>query len=234
VPDSVPLFQPAWSVVAGLTAIGASTSVLDVGCGTGAFCAYAAGLGARVHGLDGMPDRVAEARRRTPGGDFRVGLIEHLPWPDDAFDVVTGFNAFQYALDLEVALAEACRVTRPGGRVAVCKWGRPSENEFFAVLAALQPGRVRLDELPREDPVDAALRRLGLCPALVAAGDVPATMAFPSEQALCAAVAAADEPTWMGDPAGARERLLRATEPYRRPDGGYAFANRLAYRIVAV
>jgi hypothetical protein len=42
--------------------------------------------------------------------------------------------------------------------VAVCKWGRPSENEFFAVLAALQPGRVRLEGLPREDPVDAALR----------------------------------------------------------------------------
>lgn len=218
--------------MAELTAIGAGTSVLDVGCGDGAFCGYAAGLGARVHGLDGVPDRVAEAQRRTPAGDFRVGLLEHLPWPDDAFDVVTGFNVFQYALDVGFALGEAWRVARPGGRLAVCKWGRPSENAFFAVLAALQPDRLRLDDLPREDPVDAALRRLGLASAVVAAGQVPATIAFASQQALCAAVAAADEASWTDDPAGSQERLLAAAAPYRRADGGYAFRNELAYRIL--
>jgi SAM-dependent methyltransferase len=230
--DTASIFRPAWSVVAELTGVGDGTSVLDVGCGTGAFCAHAAGLGARVHGLDGQADRVAAAHERTPEGDFRVGLMEHLPWPDDAFDVVTGFNAFQYALDLEVALAEACRVARPGGHVAVCKWGRPSANAFFAVLAALRPDRVRLDALPREDPVDAALRRLGC--GVAVAGDVPATIAFPSEEALWSAVTAADEAAWTGDPATARERLLTAAAPHRRADGGYAFGARLAYRIVVV
>ena len=41
-----------------------------------------------------------------PAGDFRVGLMEELPWEDGSFDVVAGFNAFQYAIDIDLALAE--------------------------------------------------------------------------------------------------------------------------------
>jgi len=45
--------------------------------------------------------------------------METLPWPDDAFDVVTGFNSFFFSADLVGALAEARRVARPGGEVAM-------------------------------------------------------------------------------------------------------------------
>jgi ubiquinone/menaquinone biosynthesis C-methylase UbiE len=49
-----------------------------------------------------------------------VGPIEDLPWPGHGFDLVTGFNAFKFAAGIVAALAEARRVTRRGGRVAIC------------------------------------------------------------------------------------------------------------------
>ena len=138
-------------------AIGAGTRVLDVGCGTGGFCAFASARGALVAGVDLDPDRIAAARARVPAGDFVVGSMEQLPWTDGAFDVVTGFNSFQYALDVPAALAEAVRVSC--GCVAVCKYGNPRENEFFAFLAALHPDRFDLARLPHTDDVDRALER---------------------------------------------------------------------------
>jgi hypothetical protein len=42
---------------------------------------------------------------RLPHADLRVGPIEQLPWPDDSFDVVSGFNAFQFGADFVAALA---------------------------------------------------------------------------------------------------------------------------------
>jgi len=62
--------HPAWTAVADVTGIGPGTRVLDVGCGIGGFCALAAKRGAVVHGIDTMPERVAEAHRRVPGGDW--------------------------------------------------------------------------------------------------------------------------------------------------------------------
>jgi SAM-dependent methyltransferase len=85
-------------------------SLLDVACGSGEFLALAAARGARVSGIDAAAGLVEHARRRVPDADIRVGAIEQLPWPDRTFDVVTGFNAFQFAADFVVALAEDRRV----------------------------------------------------------------------------------------------------------------------------
>ena len=83
------------------------TSVLDVGCGAGRFCRIVADRGARVAGLDATAPLVEIARERTPDGDFRVADMEDLPWEDDSFDVVTGFNSFFIAGDMVNALREA-------------------------------------------------------------------------------------------------------------------------------
>src|SRR5918992_624793 len=91
----------AWHAVSGAAGIEAGSVLLDAGCGTGAFCALAVTWGVAAHGLDADPDRIEQARRRAPAAEFRVGLMEALPWPDDTFDVVTGINAFQYARDLD-------------------------------------------------------------------------------------------------------------------------------------
>ncbi len=221
--------RPAWETVAEVGEIGRGTALLDIGCGTGAFCELAAARGALAHGVDGMPDRVERARRRVPAGDFRVGLMESLPWPDGAFDVVTGFNAFQYAFDIDLALAEARRVLRPSGRLAVCKWGPPQDNEFFAFLLSLGVRGAR-GRLPAADPVDAALDRLGGRD--VARGDVPAVMEIAGEAALVTALEAAGAGREAGPDGAWARRVAEAGAAYRRPDGRYRFRNRLKYRIV--
>ena len=118
------------------------TDVLDVGCGAGRFARIAADRGAAVAGLDATAAFVAIARERVPHGDFRIGDMEELPWEDDSFDVVTGFNSFFIAADMVGALREAARVARPGARIAMTVFGRPEHcrsTELFASLAQLSP-----------------------------------------------------------------------------------------------
>ena len=115
---------PAWIAVADATGLGDGTRLLDIACGSGEFCRLAAGRRATVSGLDAAEGMIKIARRLVPDGDFRVGPMEKLPWRDGEFDLVTGFNAFQMAADMVGALAEARRVTRAGGQVAICNWGR--------------------------------------------------------------------------------------------------------------
>jgi ubiquinone/menaquinone biosynthesis C-methylase UbiE len=102
--------------------IGSGISYLDAGCGSGMAAQIAAERGARVSGLDASAKLIAIAKTRMPGGDFHVGDLESLPFPDDTFDVVTGFNSFQYAGNARAALAEAKRVAKTGARVVIMTW----------------------------------------------------------------------------------------------------------------
>ena len=123
---------PAREAVAQATVVRPGDSVLDVGCGSGEFCELVAALGARVSGIDAAASMVELARRRVPDADLRVGPIEQLPWPDGSFDLVAGFNAFQFTADFVAALAEARRVARLGERAAVCNCGRIEDREVHA------------------------------------------------------------------------------------------------------
>ncbi len=223
-------FASAWSVVADAAGIGGATSLLDLGCGDGGFCLFAARRGATVHGLDAEPDTIALALDRVPTGEFRLGLMEQLPWPDDRFDVVTSFNALQYALDPELALGEASRVLRAGGRIAICKWGPPAQNEFFIFLASIGANGVHGDRLPSTDPVDDAIRATRV--KVMATGDVPATIEMGDADALEASLSRA---AVVSDPviAGAQIDVTGAAAPYRQVDGAYRFGNRLRYWILA-
>lgn len=118
--------------------VGTGTRILDVGCGAGRFSRIAADRGATVCGLDATPPFVEIARQRVPGGDFRVGDMEALPWADDSFDVVTGFNSFFIAGEMVNALREARRVARPGAGVAMTVFGRPERCQSGTVFAALR------------------------------------------------------------------------------------------------
>jgi ubiquinone/menaquinone biosynthesis C-methylase UbiE len=128
---------PLYEAVLNKTGIGAGTAVLDIGCGAGMFCELAARRGARVTGIDATAALIAIARERIPHGDFRVGEMEALPYAHSAFDVVTGFNSFQYAASPVNALREAGRVARTGAPVVIAVWGTPEDTEAAASLAAL-------------------------------------------------------------------------------------------------
>lgn len=125
------------------------TRVLDMGCGAGRFCRIVADRGAHISGLDATATFVQIARQRVPTGDFRVGDIEHLPWPDNSFDVVTGFNSFIFAASIVGALREARRVARPGANVAITVFGRPERCEstnIFGSVGQLLPAQSEADE----------------------------------------------------------------------------------------
>lgn len=119
--------------------IGPGISYLDAGCGSGMAAQIAAERGASVSGLDATENLISIAKTRVQGGDFHVGDLESLPFPDATFDVVTGFNAFQYAGNAGVALAEAKRVANAGARIAIMTWGLPDGMEAASILAALKP-----------------------------------------------------------------------------------------------
>lgn len=77
--------------------------------------ALSATRGATVAGIDAAETMLDIARERTPTGDFRQGDLEALPFDDNTFDLVTGFNAFQFAGNPAQALQVAGRVTGPAG-----------------------------------------------------------------------------------------------------------------------
>jgi SAM-dependent methyltransferase len=212
----------AWKAVAGAAGVGDGTSLLDLGCGDGAFCAFAARRGAIVSGVDCEPDAVAAALEAVPSGDFRLGMMESLPWDDDSFDVITAFNAVQYALDPDLALVEAARVLRPDGRIAVCKWGPPAGNEFFAFLAAIGAGGVHGELGLVSDPVEDAIRGSRL--EILDTDDVAAPIEMAGDAALEASLSRAG--------IGAAASVTAAAAPYRRADGGYRFDNRLRFWIL--
>ena len=138
--------------------------MLDVGCGPGGFCRLAADAGADVAGIDASRTHIEIARERVPAGSFDVGDMQFLPYEDESFDVVTGFNSIQYAADPVVALREARRVTRTGGSVHVLVWGREERTELVAALRALGP---LLPPAPPDAPGPFALSYPGQLEALV-------------------------------------------------------------------
>jgi SAM-dependent methyltransferase len=121
------------------TGVGPDTCYLDVGCGAGGAVQLAAARGAQVSGIDAADTLLAIARARTPEGKFHIGDLETLPFDDATFDVVTGFNSFQYAANPAVALGEARRVTKAEGVIVVMTWGVPEGMQAAALVGALRP-----------------------------------------------------------------------------------------------
>jgi SAM-dependent methyltransferase len=128
-----------YEVVLDQLGVGEETELLDAGCGAGLAAQIAARRGAAVTGLDATVELLEIARERVPHGRFTAGDLEALPYPDDAFDAITGFNSFQYAANPRAALEQARRVARPGARVAIITWAVPERCEAAVYLAALKP-----------------------------------------------------------------------------------------------
>ena len=121
------------------TGVRENTHYLDLGCGAGLAATKASAKGADVTGLDASKALLEIARSRLPGVRFHQGDLEELPFKSNQFDVVTSFNAIQYAANPVRAAAEAARVTAPGGMVAVVTWGEPEGMEAAGIVAALKP-----------------------------------------------------------------------------------------------
>ena len=222
--------EPAWRVVLAAAAVAPGAHVLDVGCGPGDLLAHLTGRGMRAAGIDPAPGMVARARARVPGADVRLGDAEHLPWPDATFDLVTSVNAVQFAEDTLAALAEAARVTVPGGHVAVANWAEAARND----LAVIEEAVARADgEEPRPDGdlrlpggLEELLTDAGLT--LVSAGVVALPWQVSDDDTLVRGVLLGEEP---GTIAALGAAVVGAAEPFRLPGGGYRLVNAFRYAV---
>jgi SAM-dependent methyltransferase len=100
--------------------------VLDVATGSGSAAIPAALAGARVTGLDLVPELLDVARERAREAGVEVewveGDAEALPFADERFDTVLSVLGVQFAPRHEVAAAELVRVTQSGGTIVLACW----------------------------------------------------------------------------------------------------------------
>jgi len=123
---------------ASLARIQPGEAVLDVGCGTGTLAIEVqqrVGATGRVVGVDPGTQQIARARyktaRRNLPIEFQVGVIEHLPYPDQTFDVVLSTIMMHHLGDglKRQGLAEISRVLKQGGRLVIADFKRPEERQ---------------------------------------------------------------------------------------------------------
>ena len=102
-------------------------AVLDIGCGAGVDTILAGkmvGPLGKAVGVDMVPEMVERAKENLGMTDlenvaFMKASAEELPFANDDFDVVISNGVFNLIPDKLKALAEVCRVLKPGGRLMV-------------------------------------------------------------------------------------------------------------------
>ena len=153
--------------------------VLDLGSGAGAdglISARRVGPTGRVIGIDMTDEMLGLARRNAAEAgignvEFKKGYLEALPLADQSVDVVISNCVINLTADKTKVLAEAARVLRPGGRLAVsdviadegmdtatradmeawtgCIAGALTEAEFRSALSAAGFAEVSIQETHR-------------------------------------------------------------------------------------
>jgi ArsR family transcriptional regulator len=119
--------------------------VLDVGTGTGRMAELFETSAESVVALDNSPEMLRLARARlqhlAPG---RVELVQGdfaaLPFADASFDTVLFHQVLHYAQSPEAVLAEAARVARPGGRIAIIDFAAHDREELRSAHAHVRLG----------------------------------------------------------------------------------------------
>jgi ubiquinone/menaquinone biosynthesis C-methylase UbiE len=118
--------------------------VLDVAAGTGNVAIRAAEAGADVVASDLTPANFeagrTEARAHGVELEWVEGDAQALPFPDDAFDVVTSCFGAMFAPDHRTVADELVRVCKPGGTIGMANFTPESLlPDFFAVFAPYPP-----------------------------------------------------------------------------------------------
>jgi ubiquinone/menaquinone biosynthesis C-methylase UbiE len=114
--------------------------VLDVACGTGVLARAVQSLTGPtgyVAGLDPNPGMLAVARDLAAQVDWRLGVAESIPFPENAFDAVVSQFGLMFFDDRRRALGEMLRVLTTDGRLGVAVWDTLAAMPAYADEATL-------------------------------------------------------------------------------------------------
>lgn len=107
--------------------------VLEVGCGTGLIMNRIAGRTKRTVGIDISHGMLQQAAAR--GLDVAQADVTSLPFEDASFDVVYSFKVLAHVRDIDKAMSEMARVTRPGGHL-ILEFYNPKSLRYLAKKVA--------------------------------------------------------------------------------------------------
>lgn len=143
--------------------------LLDAGCGSGMFTSMAIRRGAQVIGIDAAPGLLKVAKHRNPSNNFMEEDLEAMPFADNSFDIVAGFNSFQYAGNFKNALTEAKRVLKDEGLLVIGIWDKPELSEATHILKAISsllppppPGTPGPFALSEDGAIENILTKIGM------------------------------------------------------------------------
>jgi SAM-dependent methyltransferase len=217
----------------------AGDRVLDIGCGVGAFLRVVSERGGEPFGIDASEALIELARERLPDADLRVGDMEHLPYDDNGFDLVTGFNSFFFASDMVAALREAGRVAKQGAPVVIQVWGAHERCDLEAMKEVVRPF---LPPRPPDSPADPDLSQPAVLEALASQAGLTAQSSFDTiwayeyadEETLGRALLA---PAGLAVLAGpqreedVRTAIIEGLAPHRTTTGRYRLENEFHYLV---
>jgi SAM-dependent methyltransferase len=164
--------------------------------------------------------------------DLRVGDMQRLPYDDDTFDLVTGFNSFFFADDMTAALREAGRVAKAGAPIVIQVWGRPERCSLEAMKVAIAPflpgaaGERRPPEFWKPGVLDQLAAQAGLTPQT--AFDTSWAYQYPDDDAMTRAMLAAGGLAVLAEAVGGdtlRNAIVDSLAPHRAPNGSFRLEN---------
>lgn len=104
--------------------VGVGKDALEIGCGTGLIMERVKTYARSVKGIDISPGMLDHARGR--GLDVTEGSATELPFEDNSFDVTYSFKVLAHIGEIDTAMSEMARVTRPGGHLVFDAYNRDS------------------------------------------------------------------------------------------------------------
>ncbi|MFE2415051.1 class I SAM-dependent methyltransferase [Kitasatospora sp. NPDC059408] len=229
------MLVPLYEAVYDRLEVGPASSVLGLGCRSGLALLLAAGRGAQVAGQEPRDELRELARDRR----LRVcaGARPATALPRSAHSLVTVFEQLPASAEPRIVVAEAARLTLPGGHVVLAAWGPQERCESAAVLdvARRMAGRTTARDpfdLSAPGALEDLIAAAGLRPA--GSGRVSCPFAYPDLDSAVRGLLstglfeAAEE--FSGGALVAKE-LEEALQPYLRADGSVRMENVFRYLI---
>jgi 2-polyprenyl-6-hydroxyphenyl methylase/3-demethylubiquinone-9 3-methyltransferase len=150
----------------------AGLKLLDVGCGGGLLSEPMTRLGARVTGIDPVPENISAARVHAEQGgldiDYRPASAEDLAAKGMKFDVVLAMEVVEHVADLGAFLAACCALLAKNGLLFVATLNRTGKAFALAIVGAeyvlgwLPRGTHDWRKFVRPSELAASLRRHGV------------------------------------------------------------------------